>query len=357
MKPQLRSLLLTATVLLGTAAFAQPLPPYNVTVTGTVAGCTPGGYVNILTVQNTQPGLDIDVPLDANCGYAVNLSMDSPLGWFQVSSQCGGAIQTGIGSYTVNTFDSLYVVVNLNCGGANADCLGVPGGSALPGTLCDDNDPNTQYDAWTADCQCTGVPIQPCQACFDVTQALSGNGDIPFTALLSNCSSGGVAPYAYEWSFDGGLTFEPAPADTAFVFTEGNHTICLLMTSADGCTSMTCDTLVVDADGTINPGTGNAPCEAGFFVMQAYQWVDSAGSGNGGGGEPVPNELWVWNLSNGGTGNFQFVWDFEMAPPPPNHTRRTSTIATARTCCASRSSTTLAVPIHSATAFPWMAMA
>ncbi|MCB0813835.1 MAG: hypothetical protein KDB87_11850, partial [Flavobacteriales bacterium] len=82
MNRQLRSLLLTSTVLLGTLAFAQPLPPYNVTVMGTVAGCTPGSYVNILTVQNTQPGLDIDVPLDSNCTYTIDLSMDSPMGWF-----------------------------------------------------------------------------------------------------------------------------------------------------------------------------------------------------------------------------------------------------------------------------------
>ncbi|MEO8590452.1 MAG: T9SS type A sorting domain-containing protein, partial [Flavobacteriales bacterium] len=52
-----------------------------------------------------------------------------------------------------------------------------------------------------------------------------------------------------------------------------------------------------------------APCEAGFWVMQAYAGVDSLGNPNGG-GEPVPNVLWVWNLSSGGTGEFTFLWSF-----------------------------------------------
>ncbi|HMN06036.1 MAG TPA: T9SS type A sorting domain-containing protein [Flavobacteriales bacterium] len=38
------------------------------------------------------------------------------------------------------------------------DCLGVPGGSALPGNTCDDGDPNTTGDVWDASCECTGTP-------------------------------------------------------------------------------------------------------------------------------------------------------------------------------------------------------
>lgn len=39
------------------------------------------------------------------------------------------------------------------------DCNGVQGGSALPGTACDDGDPLTGNDAWTADCDCIGALI------------------------------------------------------------------------------------------------------------------------------------------------------------------------------------------------------
>jgi PKD repeat protein len=310
MNRQLRSLLLSATVLLGSLAFAQPLPPYNVTVMGTVAGCTPGSYVNILTVQNTQPALDIDVPLDSNCMYAINLAMDSPLGWFQVSTPCNGAMLTEVGNYAVNTFDSLFVIVDFNCGGVNTDCNGIVGGSALPGTACDDNDPNTFNDTWSAACQCVGTSAAPCEACFTVTQTTNFVDSIPFSASFSNCSSGGVAPFTYLWQFyDGSIS---QVAEPTFVFlSAGWHFTCLIITDSNGCTDQTCDSLYVDENGTINPGPiNNDPCEAAFFVMQAYQWVDSAGSGNGGGGDPIPNELWVWNLSNGGTGNFQFTWDF-----------------------------------------------
>ena len=37
------------------------------------------------------------------------------------------------------------------------DCAGVPGGSALPGTACDDGDPSTINDVYGADCLCAGV--------------------------------------------------------------------------------------------------------------------------------------------------------------------------------------------------------
>ncbi len=81
------------------------------------------------------------------------------------------------------------------------------------------------------------------------------------------------------------------------------------------------------ADCSCTPGT-NPDCEAGFFVMQAYQWVDSIANPNGGGGEPIPNELWVWNLSNGGTGIFQFVWSFgdgtSSSEAFPSHTYASS---------------------------------
>ena len=349
MKHLLRSFAIAMLAGTGLSAFAQPVPPYDITVSGYVLGCTPNSTVNLFTVQGTQPAVDLDIPLDANCGFTVDLQMDSYQGWFQVSTPCNGAIQQSSVSYTFNAFspDSNEVYVFINCGNTTVDCEGnvngpampgtpctsafglpgfwsvncvcvsnsvvdcegVQGGSALPGTPCDDGDPNTFGDAWTANCMCAGGPALPCEACFSTTQASTpALGDIPFTAVLYNCSGGGVEPYTFAWSLDGGLTYEAGPGDTAYVFTEGTHLVCLTMTSADGCTSTMCDSVVVDANGTINPA--NTPtCEAAFFVMQAYQWVDSAANPNGGGGEPIPNELWLWNLSTG-NGNFQYLWNW-----------------------------------------------
>ena len=40
-----------------------------------------------------------------------------------------------------------------------ADCLGNVGGPALPGTPCDDGNPDTENDLYTAECLCEGLPL------------------------------------------------------------------------------------------------------------------------------------------------------------------------------------------------------
>ena len=41
---------------------------------------------------------------------------------------------------------------------ANLDCNGTPNGTALPGTACNDGNPNTSNDTFNASCQCVGTP-------------------------------------------------------------------------------------------------------------------------------------------------------------------------------------------------------
>jgi len=41
------------------------------------------------------------------------------------------------------------------------DCAGVCGGTAVVGAACDDGDANTNNDAYNADCECAGLPIDP----------------------------------------------------------------------------------------------------------------------------------------------------------------------------------------------------
>ena len=43
------------------------------------------------------------------------------------------------------------------CG--SVDCLGIPGGTALPGTACNDNNACTTNDLWSAQCVCTGTLV------------------------------------------------------------------------------------------------------------------------------------------------------------------------------------------------------
>lgn len=62
------------------------------------------------------------------------------------------------------------------CAGEFIDCLGVPGGSALVGTPCDDANSNTANDLWQANCTCAGTVI-----CADNITIMElntdGNGD------------------------------------------------------------------------------------------------------------------------------------------------------------------------------------
>lgn len=174
------------------------------------------------------------------------------------------------------------------------DCLGVLWGPNGPGTACTTflGQPGT----WTADCQCLADTSNTgCQACFTTAQSA------PFTAIFSSCSTGGNPPFTYIWDFsDGGA--EPGNPITHVYPGPGTYGVCLNAYDANGNWCQTCDSVVVAADGTINP-VNSLPCDAGFWAIQAY---DSTA----GGVEPIPNEVWVWNLSSGGNGSYQFLWDF-----------------------------------------------
>lgn len=58
----------------------------------------------------------------------------------------GGVEKTGVIEPTV-----------ANMGACAPDCLGVPGGSALPGTPCDDGNPDTFGETYTVDCICLAI--------------------------------------------------------------------------------------------------------------------------------------------------------------------------------------------------------
>jgi len=413
-KRTLRLLALFASISAGMAATAQT--PYNVVIVGTVTGCTPNSYVNIVSHPGTQPAIDIDVPvLPPNCMFSVTLNVSTLDGGFTLTTSCLGAIQTQDFQYTIDPLqgDSTGIYVLLNCSGnTNPDCLGEAGGTALPGTAC-----VTVFGTagtWDANCGCVADSTS-CNACF--TTASSE----PWVVSYDNCSSG-TPPFTYNWQFpDGSVSDLEDPIWS--IPSAGQWVTCLTITDMNGCTSTVCDSVILDANGTVDPtivacqscfvvaqatevgsgepipytayfnanclvgmpnylaffdygdGTsdwaipdhtypgpgiyvacltitdavnctstfcdtvlvdlqGNVnivpppPCEAAFSVMQAYQWVDSVTNPNGGGGEPIPNELWVWNLSACGNGNCQFLWSFgdgtSSTEAYPSHTYSSS---------------------------------
>ncbi|MBK9176987.1 MAG: T9SS type A sorting domain-containing protein [Flavobacteriales bacterium] len=428
MKTSLRSIALAIAATIGLAAMAQQ--PYAVTINGFVSGCNANSYVNIASLPTTFPAIDIDVPvLPPSCSFSITLAMASQGGGFTISIPCLGAIQSQVVQYQVPpALDSTAVSVSFNCGNSPMDCLGVPGGTALPGTACVTflNQPGT----WSANCLCVANALS-CQACFSVTSSA------PWSADFSDCSTG-TPPLSYQWWLPNGSA--SSQASESWVFTmEGVYGVCLTIADGSGCTSTLCDSIYVDANGGINtgpivfdclqvpngpdmpgtpcttpngaagiwsancacvanalvdcegvaggpavPGTAcvvmgggvvltgtwtsdcvcdtsgtgatdclgilngpnvpgapcsnplggtgiwsancvcesnsNPDCQAGFWVFQAYT-IDSLNPN--GGAIPIPNELWIWNLSSGGTGNYQFLWSFgdgtSSTDPFPTH--------------------------------------
>jgi len=108
------------------------------------------------------------------------------------------------------------------------DCLGTIGGTALPGTPCDDSDPETSDDTWTADCVCIGTGC--------VAPAITGtsnNGPICSNNVLDlSVSATGSGPLTFAWTGPG--TFSPDAA-SASVAVSGAASGTYQVTVANSC--------------------------------------------------------------------------------------------------------------------------
>ncbi len=264
MRSTFRSFSFGLSLLLMAGAMAQS--PYAVVVSGQLDGCSPGQMVTIQTMPGTLPSQSVTVPLNS-CSFETVLSMNEPSGGVLAYSTCGnGTVTADSSSYSITSpGDSGLVILSLVCGG----------------------------DTSTS-----------CQACITVTQTSASGSNVPFSAHFSSCTTGGSAPYMNSWLLpDGSISLDQGPT---FVFNgPGAYGVCLVSSDATGCTSAACDTVYVGADGTINPST-TPDCQAGFWVVQAY----SDTSGGGGMLAPIPNEVWVWNLSTGANDISEYAWDF-----------------------------------------------
>ncbi len=168
------------------------------------------------------------------------------------------------------------------------DCEGTPNGNAQPGTPCDDGDPNTVNDLWSPSCVCTGTAIPPCNACFTVSSPQ------PWVLEFTNCTNGGSAPYAYVWTFSDGSTSMMGDPTWTLV-TPGEYIACLTITDANGCTSTTCDSVLIDSNGNIDPGF--VPCTA---------CVDAVPATNGPSGPAIPWTVFANNCSTGGPSQYSY---------------------------------------------------
>lgn len=147
------------------------------------------------------------------------------------------------------------------------DCEGVAGGTALPGSACDDNDAQTGNDAWQSDCTCAGLPFDcagtpggnalpgtPCDDGLGTTGNDIWQNDCTCAGLMIDCA--GVP---------GGSDLPGAPCDDGLALTVndayGSDCIC-----AGEPVSIDCEGVI---DGPALPGT---PCDDGDASTGADAW-------------------------------------------------------------------------------------
>jgi hypothetical protein len=206
------------------------------------------------------------------------------------------------------------------------DCLGTPGGTALPGTPCNDGDPGTGNDTYDANCNCIGQQIDcngvvggtasidqcgvcsggltgiipnstcldcagwpfgsaylddcgvcvggntgltpcsnECNAAFQIVQATFNGTLVPFTLNIVNTSTGD-GTLSYAWDNIASTAAEPTHVlNTGFQ--EVAFTLCLTVTNDISCTSVHCETVYVDANGIMYPYPP-IPCVGSFDMLQ-----------------------------------------------------------------------------------------
>lgn len=332
MRSTLRSLTfgLAATILAGSSWAQQE---YLWVIDGTVVGCTPGQLVNLtVTDGNTQNVLLTQtVTTQSGCSFGAALNVPAPWVLLTATTQCNGMSLAMNDSAVFNFFvDTVFTSITFDCGGGQpVDCNGVINGPDMPGTACDDGNPMTSGEVWSPDCECVGTSMNDCQASFTVEQAYVNNVPVAWEINTTNLSTG-AEPITYEWWLpDGNLSNAPEPS---FTFTQaGVYGICLTITADNGaCTSVLCDTIVVDDQGFISTdpvwfdclgvlwgpdmpgtacttflgtaGTWNANCECVANTASCAACFNMT--------QTAPNTATFTSCSTGGVGPYTYMWDF-----------------------------------------------
>lgn len=295
-------------LLLSVGMSTQAQQPYTVTINGQVSGCTGNSVVSIVTLPGTDPALDIHVPvLPPDCGFSTTLDLANPTGGFIISVPCLGIMQRDTVFYQAEPVsDSIMVSVVFNCGTSNPDCLGIPGGSAQPGTACTTflGTPGT----WSPNCECIGNTAS-CAACFNMAQTA------PNTATFTSCSTGGVGPYTYLWDFSGPGGGGVQGDGVEHVFPGiGQYTVCLNITDAEGCMDVLCQVVYVDEEGNVSYDVPN-DCQACVAISQTQ-----------GAGGPTP---WSVDLTSCSSGTAPMLVEWSL--PDGTWTNGTSTTYTTNT--------------------------
>lgn len=218
-----------------------------------------------------------DPAIDGGCGTVL-----APEEWFTITAipvagDACTAFILGDDAFTSATNRNAYVSFGghevlvtvtsgaVDGGDCNFDCLGVEGGTALPGTPCDDGDPATLDDAWTADCTCVGNPCDAPQISGTTNSSpVCADGVLQLAVLAT-----GTPPLNFAWSGSG--TIVPAgDGHSASVTGASTGDYSVTVTNACGSISATLPVLVHPVP-SATIGYGAAPiCSADGTVQATF---------------------------------------------------------------------------------------
>lgn len=196
---------------------------YTYTVPGIAPCGNPSAVVNVTVTQPGNPGTGLAVEVcDTDTSFQLSSALTgspSQAGtWYDPNGFVVGGFASAFNALvdfpgnweyrvTVPPCDPAVATVTITltnaqppCG--NVDCQGVAGGTALPGTPCNDNDPNTLWDAWNVNCDCVGSPIGIDEPAAAATMVLQPN---PATEGITIESPAGLVVGYELYTLDGRL--------------------------------------------------------------------------------------------------------------------------------------------------------
>ncbi len=147
-------------------------------------------------------------------------------------------------------------------GSAVVDCAGVAGGSALPGTACNDGNACTTNDVYNANCQCTGTAVSS-------TVSITAGGSTSFCtggSVVLSATTGTGSTYAW---YRNGTIISGATAANYTATLAGSYTV---QRTVSGCSATSSAvTVTVGSAPTVAISAGGATtfCSGGSVVLIA----------------------------------------------------------------------------------------
>lgn len=151
-------------------------------------------------------------------------------------------------------------------------------------TLIVTNSYNCVADTTISNVLCVYTPPQA-----GFTSSVSTSCSVPFTVSYQDTSSYGLAPYNYQWIFDGGFPATDTTANPVVTYNSaGNYTAVLIVTDANGCTdTITHDNYIVIANNTAEIDlNSNHGCPPFSLTLNGFSSSNPIG--------------WNWNISPSG---------------------------------------------------------